>query len=166
MTTLGSSLPPTYHSQIYARASQSLLGTLYNLANCNPNSQEILLEFTYGLPGERCVDGHRNPYQDFALIYSELTVAHPVTLQDAPQELPYTSYPGVAYICFYPYPGNPVRNYTREPVQQEDSPPAPSADPYDEPPPCFRSSTLSWLEPGPPSLSPPPPLLQNLLKLA
>ena len=157
VTTLGSPLPPSYHSQIYAEARQSLLGTLQDLANHNPNSREILLESAYGFPGERGVDRHRNPYQDFALVYSELTVAHPETLQDAPQELPYTSYPGAAYICFYPYPGNPVRDYTREPVEQEDSPPAPPADPYDDPPPRFRSPTPSWLGPGQPSPSPPPP---------
>ncbi|KIM50662.1 hypothetical protein SCLCIDRAFT_34095 [Scleroderma citrinum Foug A] len=53
VTTLGSPLPPTYHSQIYAEAHQSLLGTLQDLANYNPNLREILLEFAYGLPGER-----------------------------------------------------------------------------------------------------------------
>ena len=148
-------LSPRYHSRAYTEAHNSILGTLQGLANHTPSLQEILLDSTYALPGEVSTDAHGNQYQDFSLIHSELTVAHPELLQVSPDQ-PWISYHGAAYVRFYPYPGVPLRDY-RRPMNYQSPPVAPAPDPYENPLPRFRTPTPPWIGSGTSSPSPPPP---------
>jgi len=174
---VGSPLSPHYsqsYAQAYTDAHHSLLGTLESLAGYSHSLREIMVDTAHATPGERGIDVHGNQYQDFSCIVSELTVAHPETLQDNPQ-MSYTSYPGAAYVCFYPYPGNPTKHYGM-PMDQAVSPTVPVGypfDPYDDSD-HIRSPTPSWLAipssswlatPSPPSPSPSEEPVETCLSL-